>query len=539
MASRKSTCFQGSTAGPSLFGSPDGQMIDLFGRVRAPVSPTPWPAKDSVTPTPATSGQRHSGSSESAGPASSSESRSPVPKLSGKLCRTCGEEKPGESFRKHNKGGLRGTCENKYVRNFKPWRKMGKKAYQASRRKTHRGFSLVNDAKRRAIKKGIPFDLDWKEIQARIDAGVCEETGIPFDLGTPHAWNAPSIDQVTPGAGYTKTNIRIVLYALNTMANSWGDDVIIKVAEAIQAKRAARRKQCLDASNALSQRLGEAMKLRLSRFGSMEYEMTWKEHITPLGHAFWRHAASHRRTSDSGFTGWPSPMCPNRDNGNSDFSRQIDVITGQRVSANSPLTGWPSPRGGDDQKGQDPAQARKDRGAGGPDLPTAAFLSGWPTPDTNCDRGPDKAQGWTRPSGCNRGSTLTRTAYFAGWATPVSQPANGTPEAFLQRKRESVSRGNSMGICLTDMALQVQAWIPLSLAPGPTSESSTASMAKPGVLDVRLPAWLMGYPVEWLRCSPGWESLVLIQRLLAESSMRPDGAESAESAVSGTPLFLT
>ena len=42
------------------------------------------------------------------------------------------------------------------------------------------------------------------------------------------------------------------------------------------------------------------------------------------------------------------------------------------------------------------------------------------------------------------------------WATPVAQPANGTPEDFLRRKRESVARGNTMGICLSDLNMQVQ-----------------------------------------------------------------------------------
>lgn len=42
------------------------------------------------------------------------------------------------------------------------------------------------------------------------------------------------------------------------------------------------------------------------------------------------------------------------------------------------------------------------------------------------------------------------------WCTPVAQPANGTPEDFLRRKRESVARGNSMGICISDLNMQVQ-----------------------------------------------------------------------------------
>jgi hypothetical protein len=44
-----------------------------------------------------------------------------------------------------------------------------------------------------------------------------------------------------------------------------------------------------------------------------------------------------------------------------------------------------------------------------------------------------------------------------GWPTPVAQPANGTPEAFLQRKRDSMARGSqSMGVCLSDIAMVAQ-----------------------------------------------------------------------------------
>jgi len=57
------------------------------------------------------------------------------------------------------------------------------------------------------------------------------------------------------------------------------------------------------------------------------------------------------------------------------------------------------------------------------------------------------------------------------WATPVAQPAGGTPERFLDRKRESVARGHSMGISLTDLSLQVQA-AERGLWPTPTSQDN-------------------------------------------------------------------
>jgi hypothetical protein len=85
-------------------------------------------------------------------------------------------------------------------------------------RETHRGHALVNVAKYRAKKRGLPFDLDAENIQARIAAGFCELTGIPFTLNAPRAWNAPSLDRIDSKKGYTQENTRVVLYALNVMA---------------------------------------------------------------------------------------------------------------------------------------------------------------------------------------------------------------------------------------------------------------------------------------------------------------------------------
>jgi len=44
------------------------------------------------------------------------------------------------------------------------------------------------------------------------------------------------------------------------------------------------------------------------------------------------------------------------------------------------------------------------------------------------------------------------------WGTALSNHAGGTAEDFLRRKQESVARGNSMGIVLSDLNLQVSLW---------------------------------------------------------------------------------
>lgn len=53
------------------------------------------------------------------------------------------------------------------------------------------------------------------------------------------------------------------------------------------------------------------------------------------------------------------------------------------------------------------------------------------------------------------------------WGTALAQYANGTPENFLRRKEESVARGSQMGICISDLNMQVKA----ALAAWPTPQA--------------------------------------------------------------------
>ena len=140
--------------------------------------------------------------------------------------------------------------------------------------------------------------------------------------------------------------------------------------------------------------------------------------------------------------------------------------------------------------------------------------------------------------------SMPRTEGIASglWAIPVAQPANGTPEAFLRRKRESVARGHSMGICITDLAMQVKLWptprerdhhpshspdytgnfrtdlgSAVRMMPTPSArdwKSGKASQAtmehnsRPlsevigGSLNPNWVEWLMGYPLGWTVLEP-------------------------------------
>ena len=165
-----------------------------------------------------------------------------------------------------------------------------------------------------------------------------------------------------------------------------------------------------------------------------------------------------------------------------------------------------------------------------------------------------------------RASVLrTGVTVFASWPTPCANPANGEPEAFLERKRRSVARGSSMGIALTDIQMVAKlaswpspmagtpaqkgyneagntdssrrtvalcSWVSPSsrdwkdtpgmsitreagrsrldqlprqeqlAASGETLMLSTAETASCGQLNPFFVAWLMGYPKQWLLCYP-------------------------------------
>lgn len=85
---------------------------------------------------------------------------------------------------------------------------------------------MVRAAKFRANKRGLAFDLDqYKiELRSRILSG-CELTGLPFAIKGKRDWNSPSVDRIKPEQGYVLSNVRIILWGLNSAFGYWGEEV--------------------------------------------------------------------------------------------------------------------------------------------------------------------------------------------------------------------------------------------------------------------------------------------------------------------------
>ena len=147
------------------------------------------------------------------------------------MCAACQREYEME-WRKRNKPKLKEARMR---------RASGEREYRKQYNARNRGHILVSEARRRALRKSIPFDLDdhVDEIEARVQNGTCEMTGLPFNLhATQIGWDSASLDKIDPNKGYVYGNVRIVCFGMNAALGHWGEKVLRKMLTAWSKKSA-------------------------------------------------------------------------------------------------------------------------------------------------------------------------------------------------------------------------------------------------------------------------------------------------------------
>ena len=178
-----------------------------------------------------------------------------------KQCSSCGEFKHEDEFHKKGAGKREGRCKPCHSESYKEYYQKNKdvvlerqraryakhgrsrNSEVSSRRKrlstvAGRAVELLRSAKRRAKEKGLPFTLTKKWVMDRLGSGICQDTGMAFDLSMTGGRNklAPSIDRHDLSQGYTPINCRVVIWAWNNARGVYGTRFLLEMVDAFQGR---------------------------------------------------------------------------------------------------------------------------------------------------------------------------------------------------------------------------------------------------------------------------------------------------------------
>jgi hypothetical protein len=534
--SRNVTGSRAEASGRSRSGRRDGRTIGQSGPEAAPASHSVQPESGKESQTLVTSGPSGYDSSGNADPRSFLESKSALPQgaklIRSKKCKCCTIEKPYDEFYTNSKGNRPATCksctqarERHRKRQLRPDDLSEKHSRWRERR---RGYALVNLARFRAKKRGLPCTLDAENIQARIDRGACEVTGIPFDLTVPRAWNAPSLDRISTDEGYTTENTRVVIFALNVMANVWGIQRVVDVANAISEQRTRP-------SAALQESLDNALKIRLNGRGSTLFRQIWKERVTPSGRQYSEHTVSEPRTGDSGFTSVPTPDTMSGPHGIRGRSSNHNHQSSRDLQGVSMLSTVATPKATDGQGGRTtktavggnsyldvqarltsvPTAQASDMTGGGQakraegraNLNDHVMLASVASPTAqDCSRGGKEARPW------DTGVPLTQQVALATVPTPAARDfkSDSATEEFHERqwdhpRGKPLSATGTLALCENGVDPDGSIRSRLDMLPrqaqlaggGGIATGGGGGMGSGGQLNPRYSAWLMGVPPAW------------------------------------------
>lgn len=117
--------------------------------------------------------------------------------------------------------------------------------YRAEERKLKAAAYLLREARNRAKKQNVPFNLTETALQEMLAPMRCSATGLKLcwdwsGSSRSNPW-APSLDRIEGSRGYVDGNVRIVCWIYNSAKSDWPADLILSMAEALVEITNARK----------------------------------------------------------------------------------------------------------------------------------------------------------------------------------------------------------------------------------------------------------------------------------------------------------
>ena len=107
-------------------------------------------------------------------------------------------------------------------------------------------YYLWHNARARARKKGLPFDIAMQDV---IVPDVCPVLGMPLRV-SPQGFGgrdgSPTLDRLNPSLGYVKGNIAVISYRANRIKNDSNPDELHRVADWLASELANSKKLGLE-----------------------------------------------------------------------------------------------------------------------------------------------------------------------------------------------------------------------------------------------------------------------------------------------------
>jgi hypothetical protein len=121
-------------------------------------------------------------------------------------------------------------ASNKKAHRATPQGREKEREWQRNRRRAHPITRLLQEARARAKKKGLEFNLQKEDI---VIPAVCPILGIPLfpNKSKGACENSPSIDRVNSAAGYIKGNVVVISWRANRIKSNARLDELEKIVE--------------------------------------------------------------------------------------------------------------------------------------------------------------------------------------------------------------------------------------------------------------------------------------------------------------------